>query len=118
MIERVKILPTSRPLKAEDLFHEPYHDCELWDGVAIVRDPAGGPAEAVAARVVYHLSDLAYREGLGWITLSSQGFLLARNPDRVLAPDGAYTSKVRLPKLPARGFFPCARHMVHDRGPS
>ena len=40
--------------------------------------------------------------------MSSQGFLLARDPDRMLAPDGAYVSKERLPRVPTRGFIEMA----------
>ena len=94
---------------------------ELWDGVLLVRSPSGGAAEVVAMRVARHL--FAHLEGhpeapRGWVTGSSQGFLVARDPDRVLSPDVAFTTRARLGALPARGYFPCAPDLaVEVRSP-
>ena len=95
---------------AEDVLRcdSPYRDCELWDGAALVREPSGGEAEYVAAQVIAPLGVHVQGQGLGWTFLSSQGFLLARDPDRLLAPDGAYVSRKRLPRLPKRGFIEVA----------
>lgn len=86
----------------------PYRDCELWDGASLVREPSGGEAEAVSTLVVAALSVHARGRGLGRAFGSSQGFLLTRDPDRMLAPDGAYVSRKRLPELPRRGFIEMA----------
>ena len=100
----------TRPITAEDVLRRdsPWRECELWDGLPLVREPSGGQAEAVAARIVGPLSLHVREHGLGWVFLSSQGFLLARDPDRMLASDGAYVSKERLPKVPTQGFVPLA----------
>jgi Uma2 family endonuclease len=74
----------------------------------MVREPSGGAAEVVAGRVYGPLWHYVESRRLGWVTMSSQGFRLSTAPDRVLAPDTAFTSFARLPELPARGFFPCA----------
>lgn len=102
-------VPTKR-ITAEDVLRAngPWRNCEIWDGSAVVRDPSGGRAEAVAARIVVPLGVHVRERDLGWVFLSSQGFLLARSPDRLLAADGAYLSKARLPVLPRRGFIPMA----------
>ncbi len=103
-------LLTAEDLLARGARHK--HD-ELWDGLVLVRSPSGGSAEVVATQVVYRL--LAHLEAVaagsplpGWVTGSNQGFLVSRDPDRVLSPDGAYTSRARLPAIPRRGYFPCA----------
>ena len=96
------------PLTAEDLLRpgNPYpKHCELWDGTLYAAEPSGGPAEVVGARLIAALSHHADAAGLGWVVGSNQGFLLARDPDRVLSPDVAFVSFATLPTLPARGFI-------------
>lgn len=98
-------------ITAEDLLRDPrrYKRGELWDGIFVVRDPpSGGGSEVVGARVLEPLARHARERDLGWVTGSNQGFYVAREPDRVLSPDIAFTSYARLPALPRRGFFPCA----------
>jgi Uma2 family endonuclease len=106
MIRRV----TSTYITAEDVLRRDsrWRDCEIWDGVPMVREPSGGWAEEVASRVVAPLAMHVRERTLGWVFLSSQGFLLARRPDRLLASDGAYVSKARLPSIPERGFIELA----------
>ena len=36
---------------------------------------------------------------------SNQGFVVARDPDRVLSPDAAFVSHARLPHVPSEGFI-------------
>ena len=100
----------TRPITAEDVLrrNSPWRECELWDGLPLVREPAGGQAEAVAARIVAPLGLHVRERALGWTFMSSQGFLLARDPDRMLASDGAYVSKERLPRVPEQDFVPLA----------
>lgn len=85
-----------------------WRDCELWDGVPRVREPSGGWAELTGVRIVARLEAHARARDLGWVFMSSQGFLVARDPDRLLAADGSYVSKDRLPTVPRRGFVPLA----------
>ena len=101
---------TAGKITAEDVLRPggPWGDCEIWDGLPVVREPSGGRAEEVASRIVVPLGTHVRERGLGWIFLSSQGFLLARGPDRLLAADGAYVSRARLPRIPERGFIPLA----------
>jgi len=97
-------------ITAEDVLRRgsPWRDCEIWDGLPLVREPSGGWSDTVAARVVGPLVIHVRERDLGWVFLSSQGFLLARKPDRLLAADGAYVSKTRLPSIPRRAFVPLA----------
>jgi len=86
----------------------PYRDCELWRGVAQVRDPSGGGAPVVSSRILNRLARTAGVEASGWITGGDLGFVLARDPDLMLAADVAYVSKARLPRVPVEGFWPLA----------
>jgi Uma2 family endonuclease len=85
-----------------------YGDCELRDGVPAVREPTGGWAERTALRIMARVDLWVSGRGLGWTFGSSQGFLVARDPDRLLSPDGAFVARTRLPTLPPRWFVPMA----------
>ena len=91
-----------------DVEDSPYRECELWRGVAQVREPSGGGAGVVATRIATLLTRTAGVEEKGWVTSGETGFLLARDPDLMLAADAAFTSKARLPQVPAQGFWPLA----------
>ncbi len=102
------------PLTAEDLLRpdNPYRDCELWDGTAVVREAGGGGSDIVNVRVATRIQNYVTTNDLGWVTGSEQGWLLARKPDRVLAADAAFVTYARLPEVPAASFFPCAPDFV------
>jgi len=111
MLDSVAATASPRLLTARDMLARPdlyKHNCELWDGVLQVRDSSGGESELVACRIVEQLARYVRERGLGWVTLSSHGYLVARNPDRVLSPDTSFISKERLPEVPKRGFTPMA----------
>lgn len=113
-MKTMKVRESPRPVTAEDLLDpvKPYRDCELWDGAAVVREPSGGSSDIVNVRVSTKIGAFVEALGLGWVTGSEQGWLLARGPDRVLAADAAFVSYARLPEVPAHGFFPCAPDFV------
>ena len=103
--------PSPQPLlTAEDLAAggARYDHCELWDGHLLVHQPAFLRHDVVTARVIAPLERHVAERGLGWVVSSSAGFLLARNPDRVLSPDTAFVSKEHLPTIPERGYCPVA----------
>jgi Uma2 family endonuclease len=102
-------MPTPK-ITAEDVLRceSPWRDYEIWDGIPMVKEPCGGWSGAVGTGVVVPLGVFVKRHELGWTFGGDQGFLLARDPDRMLAPDAAFVSKERLPKLPRRGFIPMA----------
>lgn len=111
MLDPVPALSPPPLLTARDLLARPdlyKHNCELWDGVLQVRDASGGEGELVTGRIAEPLLRYVRERRLGWVTLSSHGYQVARNPDRVLAPDAAFVSAERLPVHPKRGFTPMA----------
>jgi Uma2 family endonuclease len=97
-------------ITAEDVLRRdsPYRECELWDGIAVVREPAGGQGGAVQTNVIVRLDAHVRRNGLGRVLPAEQGYLLRRGPDLMLACDVSYVSRERLPTLPVRGFVPMA----------
>jgi Uma2 family endonuclease len=62
---------------------------------------------AIGAAVAVHVGRL----GLGTVVAAETGFLLARDPDTVRAPDFAFLRKSR-PAGPARGYYPGAPDLV------
>ena len=109
-----------RPLTAEDLLlpDNPYRDCELWDGTAVVRDSSGGATGFISARVTFRIQLYLRDHPIGRGTDREAGWLLARNPDRVLSADATFVSFKRLPEIPSRGFCPCApEFVVETRSP-
>lgn len=101
---------TERLITIEDALvpGNPWRDCEIWDGVAIVNDPSGGQASHVGVNVLVPLTLHARERGLGRTFASEQGFVIARGPDRMLAPDVSYVSRTRLPEVPEHGFIELA----------
>ena len=66
---------------------------------------AGSWHSIVAAQVVRLLGNHAAARGAGHVTGADGGFLLERDPDTVRVPDAAFTSMVRVPAAPSRGYI-------------
>jgi len=75
---------------------------ELIEGKLIVNSPAGGEHGQIAAQIAGLLWTHVSANRLGRILVAEPGFLLARDPDTVRAPDVAFVSKERLEKLADR----------------
>jgi Uma2 family endonuclease len=94
-------------------------DWELWNGIAVLCDPAGGPSGPLGAALGHHLADAVRGGRLGWVADASTGYLLKRDPDTLLAPDVSFVSRARLPEWPESGFVPCAPDLAAEiRSPS
>jgi Uma2 family endonuclease len=115
----MKRMSTSeRLLTAEEVLAPEYERGQLWDGVFVVGDPAGGSAGVIEARVVARLAQPTLQR-LGWAFGASQGYVVARNPDRVLAADASFVLRAWLPELPERGFIEGAPDFAAEvRSPS
>ncbi len=94
---------------AEDLESAgpPYDRAELWDGIPVVCEPGGDCHGAAAATLVARLRSRVGSRSPGWVFGNDTGFIVARDPDRVLAPDLAYVSRSRLAALTGK-FIPFA----------
>ncbi len=95
---------------AEQLLHRASElgRCELVRGELIMMSPAGFRHGRIAARLAQLLLNHVDEHGLGIILGAETGFILARNPDTVRAPDVAFVKAQRAKEAPQRGFFPAA----------
>ena len=87
-------------LTAEELLRLPdtEHRLELVEGELYEMPPAGGEHGDIAAVVLIVLGEYVRRHQLGRIFAAETGFVLARDPDTVRAPDASFVSYARLPR--------------------
>jgi Uma2 family endonuclease len=78
---------------------------ELVRGVLVAVAPAGGRQGENAGQIAGHLWLFAEPRGLGRIYIAETGFILARDPDIVRAPDVSFVRAERLPPLDRREGF-------------
>src|SRR5437867_8817436 len=98
-----------RLLTVTDLLALPPDDRkhELVAGLLISEPPASYRHGRVSARIYDLLQNFLRQRGLGEVIAFETGFLLARTPDTVRAPDVAFVSRERLRSAgELRGFFP------------
>lgn len=82
---------------------------ELLAGELRRRPPAGHRHGRVAARFTWRLAQHVETHQLGAVYAAETGFLLARDPDTVRAPDVSFVSQERLAAgVPDEGFWPGA----------
>lgn len=92
-----KVAATARLLSAEALLRPEFEGPnELWDGVLMVREACGFDSGSVATTISALLYGHVSRRRLGRMSDSSGGFVLARNPDRMLVPDVSFVATDRL----------------------
>ncbi len=97
---------------ADQLLHMPrdgYHHYELVAGELRIMTPAGWRHGDVAGWLHGLLAAHIKSRGLGKVFAAETGFLLARDPDTVRAPDVAFLANEHIPAtLPAETFWPGA----------
>jgi Uma2 family endonuclease len=81
-----------------------YRECELWDGMPVVKEASGGDSPFLSFRLGRLLGNHIVERNLGWGGNAETGFLLRRNPDRVLSPDLVFVSYGKMRAPPRRGF--------------
>ncbi len=82
--------------------------CELVRGELVMMTPAGFEHGRISSRINARLARFAEERSLGMVTAGDSGFLIARDPDTVRAPDAAFIAMHRIPAETAAGFFPGA----------
>ncbi|MGH7711651.1 MAG: Uma2 family endonuclease [Gemmatimonadaceae bacterium] len=99
-------MPAQALLTAEELLrlNLPNKRTELVHGMLIIREPAGYQHGDVAMRLGAAIHAHVEAHDLGRVFAAETGFMLARKPDTVRAPDVAFISKDGLPDPPLRGF--------------
>lgn len=70
--------------------------------------PAGFEHGVTTQRIAAFLHAYVSARWLGVVTAAETGFVLARSPDTVRAPDVAFVAESRLPRGNATGFFEAA----------
>jgi Uma2 family endonuclease len=98
---------------AEQLFQTPgLGRSELVRGELIMMAPAGYRHGRLVSRINSRLEVFVEQAGLGEVTGAETGFLIARNPDTVRAPDVAFLTRDRVPATPPVGFYDGAPDLV------
>ena len=79
--------------------------CELIGGELVMMSPAGFEHGRIVMRISRPLANHVEHNNLGVVLGAETGFLIARNPDTVPAPDVAFLRAARVPATPLRGYF-------------
>jgi Uma2 family endonuclease len=109
--ERGLMTIETRHTTAEELLRMPDDDCryELVRGELRKMTPAGNKHGYITMNLSGPLHRHVKEKGLGRVYTAETGFLLARNPDTVRAPDAAFVSRVRLEEAgEVEGYWPGA----------
>lgn len=80
--------------------------CELVRGGLILMSPAGSEHGWIGMRLAGPLTAYVEERQLGAVFLAETGFLIARDPDTVRAPDVAFVRAERVGGTLPKGFFP------------
>lgn len=94
-----EIKPTAEPrlVTADELLRDYRHQrCELIEGRVKLMSPTGFGHGAHELELGYLLTHYVRQHSLGMVVSGEVGFLIARRPDTVLAPDVAFVTKDRL----------------------
>lgn len=100
-------MSTTTPVTADQLLRMPDDGCryELVAGELRKMTPAGWRHGAVVSWLHGRLAHYIEQHDLGWGFCAETGFLLARDPDTVRAPDFAFIDKSHLPATPPEEAF-------------
>jgi Uma2 family endonuclease len=96
----------TKSISAEELFAMGYIGrCELIRGEIIQMVPAGAEHGDVTVEITWRIKTFVAANSLGKVYAAETGFIIARNPDTVRAPDVAFVRQARVPASVRRGFF-------------
>jgi Uma2 family endonuclease len=95
-------MSTTTLITAEQLLRMPQYErgYELVAGEIRKMTPTGGTHGVVTTELAFQLRGYVKAHGLGRVLTGEPGFILARDPDTVLAPDVAFVRKERLAAEP------------------
>ncbi len=94
----------TRHATIDDLLRHPGR-CELVRGELVEMTPARANHGRFAMRIALKLGNYVLSQDLGEVLAAETGFVLARNPHTVRAPDAAFVRKGRDAQIGERGFF-------------
>ncbi len=98
-------------ITADDLWAMPRTDdrrYELVRGELVEMVPASGTHGVAANEIGRILGNFVREHNLGLVFAAETGFLLARDPDIVRAPDAAFLAWARVPEEPGQAYWPVA----------
>jgi Uma2 family endonuclease len=96
-----------KTMTADQLFTLGYiGPCELIRGELIHMSPTGYDHGRISSKIDRALGNFVESRKLGQMLSSEAGFLIAQNPDTVLAPDVAFVRAERHPPGGQKKFFP------------
>jgi Uma2 family endonuclease len=98
----------SRPVTAEELALMGEGRRELVFGQVVEMSPTAGTHGRITCRLGQRLQTFLDDRSLGAAFVGETGFLLARKPDLVRAPDIAFVAAERLPGVDLRRYLPFA----------
>lgn len=101
-------MPETRLVTAEELFARKNDRCELVRGEVFELTPPGGEHGAIVTDLAYLLKRAKPKEAGLRAFAGDPGFLLARDPDTVRAPDLALVRRDRLEGVDLRKYLPLA----------
>jgi Uma2 family endonuclease len=91
---------------AEELLEAPdLGCCELVLGELVMMSPAGYEHGVIVGNIHTSLATFVKQRSLGVVTAAETGFIIARAPDTVRAPDVGFIQAARMPSERTRGFF-------------
>lgn len=94
------VFDTTKKYDAEELFWMPGDEpWELWEGILRKVPGSGGLASSIAGGIGAEIFLFVRSRDLGVVTAANGGYIFARNPDTVIAPDVGF---VRWDRLPGR----------------
>jgi Uma2 family endonuclease len=86
---------------------------ELVRGEIVEMSPTGGKHTILAVWIAHLFTNHVVENKIqGYVTGEVGGFILARKPDTVRAPDVGYISKARMKSSPPDGLFPVAPELA------
>ncbi|QDT76184.1 Uma2 family endonuclease [Lacipirellula limnantheis] len=112
------MITASHLLTAEELFRmseEETRWCELIEGEILLISPPGFAHAIVSQRVSLLLLEFVDHQQIGQVVIAKAGFLVGRDPDTVMAPDGAFVRQERIDAIGlTSAYFPEAPAMVFE----
>jgi Uma2 family endonuclease len=92
---------------ADEFYTLPVKRAELVRGKVVIMSPTGGEHGHVVTILLRLMGEHVSQTRAGWLTTET-GFLIARDPDVVRAPDAAFVSRERVPRPLPTAYVPFA----------
>lgn len=92
----------------ENLSNEDGAKYELYDGELTLMPPSQRNATELGVEIASLLRNFTRGKGFGYIAGADGGYILSREPDTFVSPDGSFISKERAGERKSTGYYPVA----------